>query len=518
MNKYWCLILVFYLIPIRAFCECVYIDISTDQPVYSIGDTMNATVTISNSGPPVNADIYIAAQLPDNTLLFYPDFTGSSHPAVSCINIPKGPFVTDYQILAYAFPPGSEGGYRWYGVITPCGADPYNAHNWLGFDKKEFSVISPGAETWTVMVYLCGDNDLESAAIDDFNEMEQGLYNSLSPYSINVIVLFDRIPGYDYTNGNWTNTRLYQILPDNDPNIINSQLILDLEEMDMGDPAVLEAFINYSLSHYPADYYAVILWNHGDGWRMTEALKDKAVCWDYTNGSDFLSMDEVETALAGTGEIMDLIGFDACLMEMIEVAYETKNYSKAVVGSEETELDDGWSYIPITQWRANYPGMDPNNLGSLIVNTYGDAYPSYLYPKLTQSACDTAFLNDLANAVNNFANAMINQTGYWSQIQGAREDAEHFSNPDYIDLYHFAQLVKTYVFDFIIQDAAQAVMDALSSTVIAEHHASAHPNAHGLSIYFPRYQYDINYDNINFSLDTNWDDFLRVYLNGYNLG
>ena len=510
-------ILVLCLIPISAFCECVYIDISIDQPVYSIGDTMNATVTIYNSGPPVDADIYIAAQLPDNTLFFYPGFSSSLHPAVSCINIPKGLFVSNYPILAYVFPPGSEGRYRWYGVITPCGADPYNAHNWLCFDKEEFSVIPPG--TWTVMVYMCGDNDLEGAAIDDFNEMEQGLYNSLSPYNIyniNVIVLFDRIPGYDNTNGDWTDTRLYQILPDNDPNIINSQLILDLGELDMGDPTILEAFINYSISNYPADYYALILWNHGDGWRKREALKDKAVCWDDTNGSDFLSMDEVETALASTGEIIDLVGFDACLMGMVEVAYEIKDYSLVVVGSEEAEPDDGWPYTPIVQWLANYPGMDPNNLGSLIVNTYGNAYPSYLnpylYPYLTQSACDTTFLNDLANAINNFANAMINQTTYWPKIQDAREGAEQFYDRDYIDLYHFAQLVRTYVSDSTIQDAAQAVMDAISSAVITEYHASAHPNAHGLSIYFPKYQYDKNYDNTNLSRDTNWDDFLRAYL------
>ncbi|MBD3217047.1 MAG: hypothetical protein GF310_02135, partial [candidate division Zixibacteria bacterium] len=60
---------------------------------------------------------------------------------------------------------------------------------------------------WTIMIYMGADNNLESAAIDDINEMEW----IGSTINSNVVVQIDRIPGYDYSNGNWTTTRRYYI-------------------------------------------------------------------------------------------------------------------------------------------------------------------------------------------------------------------------------------------------------------------------------------------------------------------
>jgi len=94
---------------------------------------------------------------------------------------------------------------------------------------------------WTVMVYLDSDNNLESAGIDDINEMEM----AGSTTEVNIVVQVDRIPysvltannqGFadDASNGNWTNTRRYYITQDLDPVQINSQLESDLGELNMG--------------------------------------------------------------------------------------------------------------------------------------------------------------------------------------------------------------------------------------------------------------------------------------------
>jgi len=95
------------------------------------------------------------------------------------------------------------------------------------------------------MVYLNGDNDLEKFAIRDINEMER--VDSL-PESINIICLVDRIhytdPSIDDTsNEDWDTARIYRISPDNDPNLINSSLILDMGELDMTDSQTLENFL-----------------------------------------------------------------------------------------------------------------------------------------------------------------------------------------------------------------------------------------------------------------------------------
>ncbi|GAG72108.1 unnamed protein product, partial [marine sediment metagenome] len=91
---------------------------------------------------------------------------------------------------------------------------------------------------WTVMVYLAADNDLESAGINDINEME--MVGSSS--DVNIVVQADRIPGYDNSNGDWTTTRRYYITQDFDPVQINSQLKSDLGELNMGDSQTLVDF------------------------------------------------------------------------------------------------------------------------------------------------------------------------------------------------------------------------------------------------------------------------------------
>ena len=72
---------------------------------------------------------------------------------------------------------------------------------------------------WAILVYIDGDSgntnsSLESAGIDDINEMEQVNL----PSDVNVLVQFDRIEGHDSSNGDWTTTRRYRIIHDNDPN------------------------------------------------------------------------------------------------------------------------------------------------------------------------------------------------------------------------------------------------------------------------------------------------------------
>jgi len=59
-------------------------------------------------------------------------------------------------------------------------------------------------------------------------------------------------------------------------------------------------------------------------------------------------------------------------------------------------------------------------------------------------------------------------------------------------------------------------MDNVDNTVIAEAHGSCHPNAHGLSIYFPKEESDylLSYGGTAFASDTQWNEFLEKYYEG----
>jgi hypothetical protein len=279
------------------------------------------------------------------------------------------------------------------------------------------------------------------------------------------------------------------------------------------------------MTDFPADNYALVLWNHGDGWKSInnwvpwadDDIKDakdagfsRGICVDNTN-SDYLSLQETEDAL--TGKYVQLLGYDACLMHMIEVVYQVMANAGVSVGSEEVEPWDGWPYDTILTDLTVTPTMNEDALGTVIVDRYMDSY-GYTGSE-TQSAMDNSALPNLVAAVDNLAQALINEinAGNLAQVQQARNAAAEIYYNYYIDLYHFAEKVDTHVTGARTQ--AQAVMASVGVAVYEEAHGTSVPNDHGLSIYFPRVEGDYlaSYGNIAFASDTRWDEFLKKYYN-----
>jgi clostripain len=273
----------------------------------------------------------------------------------------------------------------------------------------------PSISEWTVIIYLDSDNNLESAGIDDINEME--MVGSSS--DVNIVVQVDRIPysvlaanneGYtdDISNSNWTTTRRYYITQDFDPVQINSQLKSDLGELNMGHPQTLIDFTNWATINYPAKKYLLVIWNHGGGFRSPSPGFTKDIAWDDTSGGDKITMPELEYALSAIntqiGKKVDIVGMDACLMAMTEVAYQIKDYADILVASEENEPSDGWPYDTILAQLVANPPISPEQLAVDIVNKYIYFYFSY---NVTQSAIDLSYMDTLTSQLSNLALAMI---------------------------------------------------------------------------------------------------------------
>ena len=375
---------------------------------------------------------------------------------------------------------------------------------------------------WLFMVYLDADNNLESAGIDDLNEMEV----AGSTDDVKIVVEMDRAErdwDDDTSNGNWTGAKRFYVTQDTDAAIINSPVIADLGEVNMGDPATLQSFIEWAIANYPAQHYALVLWDHGSGWRERNATTTmKSICSDDQAG-DELTMTELRSALnaanATTGETLDIIGFDACLMEMVEVAYQVMGSASRplvdiAVGSEETEPGDGWDYAHTLTALTGNPAMTPTELATQIVNDYISSYSSTL--GITQSAANLGLVDELATAIDSLAQAMTSATGDWSAIKTARGQAQEYYYDYYIDLYHFAQLVNQDTsISQAVRDAAGSVMTAVNNAVIAEGHTSSVANSHGLSIYYPETVTDYFSDyetSLLFTTDTQWDEFLSAIL------
>src|SRR5262245_61774804 len=107
-------------------------------------------------------------------------------------------------------------------------------------------------KSWTVMVYLAGDNNLDGAGVVDLKEMKKVGSND----QLNILAQFDRA-------GTKAQTMRY-CLRKKTP--LAKDAVKRLGETNMGDPKVLQDFVSWSAKNYPAEHYMLVLWNHGAGW------------------------------------------------------------------------------------------------------------------------------------------------------------------------------------------------------------------------------------------------------------
>jgi hypothetical protein len=379
-----------------------------------------------------------------------------------------------------------------------------------------FPSIKNDTAEWTVMVYLDADNNLESAGIDDINEME--IVGSTT--EVNIVVQVDRIPysvlasnnqGYadDTSNDNWTTTRRYYITQDFDPVLINSQLKSDLGELNMGDPQTLVDFANWAVTNYPAKKYLLVIWNHGGGFRSLSLTKD--IAWDDTSGGDKITMPELEYALsaisAQIGKKIDIVGMDACLMAMTEVAYQVKDYADILVASEENEPGDGWPYDTILGELMGNPLISSEQLAVDIVDKYIFSYP---YGNVTQSAIDLSYMGTLAGQLSNLALAIMSDSlTPKSKYILASVSSQYYGDYDFIDLYDFCNQLVTYSNSLEVKNIALNIQQTLNYAVIKSGYSGGSVSgSKGLSIYFPYIAYHYYYNYTNFSQDTFWDEML----------
>lgn len=344
---------------------------------------------------------------------------------------------------------------------------------------------------WTFMVYMDGDNNLESFAEADFNEMKAVGSNT----QVNIAVQYD-------ADSAFTGTKRYYVKKD------GADLIQELAEQDMADPAVLTDFINWAVGRYPAQHYVLVLWNHGGGWKDKKFPNPlKGIISDDSSGN-MMTISQLGSALAAAGKTFDIIGCDACLMAELEVAYQVKSYGSYLVASEQTEPGNGWPYTPILTALTVNPSMTAAQLGTQIVNDY--IANTSVGSGITMSATDLSKIEALANAVNDFGQAMVAST-HSSEINSAKNNVQTYEYDFLADLYHFAHLISQINEDNLAAKA-NAVKTALTNAVIANQKSgTAVANSNGLTIYIPTVSnpFDSDYDNLTFPQQkTNWKSFI----------
>ncbi|MBN1591683.1 MAG: hypothetical protein JW941_00380, partial [Candidatus Coatesbacteria bacterium] len=243
---------------------------------------------------------------------------------------------------------------------------------------------------------------------------------------------------------------------------------------------------------------------------------------------DSIDMLELKTALGqlkqNTGETFDLIGMDACLMGMVEVGYQIRDYCTVMVSSEESVPWDGWDYTFLEQMG---PGSDysPKETATLIVNyaydSYNDGapYPSD-DPYIVFSAFDlTKFEDGFISAVNDLSQLLIaSMEDNKSKVQNAYTMS--YRMEDYRFYVDFKDFMLSLNYEGISNSVANAATEAADKhdDIVFYHRAgSGFPYCYGLSIYFEAYEasYDSRYDGdsgfLEFTADSLWDDLIQAF-------
>jgi hypothetical protein len=393
---------------------------------------------------------------------------------------------------------------------------------------------------WLVLAYLAGDNDLEGALLDDLREMERV---GSRPRSVEILAQVDRARAHDVSGGDWTGTRRYHVRRAAGAGRSRSKLLADLGETNTGDPRTLEAFVAFGARRFPARASMLVLSNHGTGFVVPPGMLSRtgplsarraAVArrrgrvvvrgLAYDDGAaDCLDNRELKQVLARAhrvlGRPVDVVGMDACLMTMLEVAYQLRDHARILVGSEEVEPDAGWPWADVLGDLTSRPAMTPADLAGTIVRRYVEWYGTD-GPATTQSAIDLAKLDAVVHAVDALARALLGALPGASlelALYTAWRRTLGFFGGLYVDLHHFAANLARATGRRDVRRACveiQGAIEADEGPIIAERHAGRRmAQASGLSIYFPPFRDpSVFYRELDFARATRWADFLDAYL------
>jgi len=411
---------------------------------------------------------------------------------------------------------------------------------------------------WTVIIYVAADNNLRRFVTNNIKQMAEIGSN----HSLNICVEL-------HTTVRSGKKVMHRYYIEKDKIVRINAENQKSDAIDSGNPHTVVSSCNYFIEHYPADEYALILWNHGSGILdpfggrsvntmdlftfnpITKKLdldrsisfldmihdqesKHKGICWDDTTGN-YLTSQEIDDALhtirtnSLNGQKFSIIGFDACFMQMAEVAHIIKKHADIMVGSQEVELAIGWDYKnALAGFLTSIP--DKYQFAHDMVTSYGNYYKSIMND-YTLSALNLAVFETLECNIHEVATLMVeglknqHETSVTDLIKtsSSRRECTQFYEPTYIDLRHFyhnlrSNLTRTKLMpnhdekkwknalDTALKEGCKLVQSVVFANVVGK---SLH-QACGISIYFPESSKRIHqsYRKTEFATTNEWMNFL----------
>jgi Clostripain family len=366
---------------------------------------------------------------------------------------------------------------------------------------------------WTIAYYMCADNDVEMYSCEALNDIEA----SFPEKGVEVIVLFDRGEGFDTSEGDWKDTRVYRVSRGTDGKKVESKLIASLGELNLGDPAVLAGFMASVYKTYPARHHALLMWDHGSGW-SGQAIDMGPPSAAGTH--DEIELDEFQKGLAGglaaAGlKKLDLVWFHMCLMGQVEIASAIYPYADFMVASEALIPCAAVPYGDLVASLAR--GRAPREAATEMVGIYKRHYEALKNTSSTSSAFDLTRTENLTVAFDGFCRKLLGEVDTsWAAMSRCLFFAESYSGrTDYrygkhatasADLLDVVKRMRLLIQPFPAETEARRLALAIDDFVLADYSGSRRRLSNGVAVYAPMRGDMLNpeYANVPLSKQSAW--------------
>lgn len=384
------------------------------------------------------------------------------------------------------------------------------------------AIAAPAApKEWTIIVYLDGNNSLDSYATVNLLQMEQ----VGSTAQMNIVVEWASLARND--------TERLLIEKSTDPTQVTSPVVQDVGTPDMGDPNTLVDFTQWAITNYPAQHYLLDIWDHGSGWHPSSFLPAPGatlhgldIGYDQNTGH-WISTEQLGVAIGQIattlGHPLDVYASDACEMEMAEIAGEMLGSVQVYAGSEEVEPGDGWSYADFLNLLVAKPDASPKDVGTFLEQSYVNAYgPSGIYADQGANATFAALDMSAFPAFESSMKAFTSSVAALSPADAATVltavgQSLAFTDNDYVDLSSFLTNLDSAGVASLGKNATAPLEATLQSLIIAAGGTGSAAKATGLSLWIPSsadayQQYLSLYTQLKFDQATGWSAALKQLL------
>ncbi len=332
------------------------------------------------------------------------------------------------------------------------------------------------------------------------------------------------------------------------------EVMMEDRNADMGSYERVVDFVRWAKTKFPAKRYVLVLWNHGLGWidpalsqhTQGTGTSSKGILFD-DETKNYVRTRQMSEMFKRMGYV-DVVVFNACLMQMAEVDYEIKDYTSLIIGSEETMLAFGFDYEKFIRFLDSNPSFSKKQMADFFIDWYKEFYKNGVDIGLlniplnsiaaTLSAVEPSELKNLPQYLNYFASNVINNNEEdavkyavekvirFTSIADPVKDKEKKIAP-YVDLYDFVRLVGEKAKKEETKKASMLLMDFIKNKLIINSvglnkdttNGYDYSLVGGISINMTMKikpvpsQFDsileTKYSDISLSKDSYWDEFVN---------